>query len=229
MTRHLAIIAGIVAIAPVAARAQSSSTTQTTKTTASDRADPRANPPNTQSTTVDQNTTGTHSAAMSSNEAGTKAMTNDQLLQQLHKIDQQEIMAGQLAEKKGSTQPVKDYGRMLVQDHEKADKQVMQVAQKEHVSLTAKNDLPQTVREKDRVNKEKMEQVQRMSGKEFDRAFAQVMSNGHQEAIDMVKNAQANAKGDMKNLLDQLLPDLQKHKDVADQILSSTGNTASAK
>jgi putative membrane protein len=212
MTRHLALFAGLLAIAPVAARAQSQSGTQSLG----------------KSTTVDRSTTPT-GTSMRENRAANMHLTEDQLLAQLHKINQQEIMAGQLAEKKGSSSQVKDYGRMLVQDHEKADKQVKEVADKAHVSLTSTANLPQALQEQDKVNQSKMQQVQRLSGKEFDKAFAQVMSNGHQEAIDMVKNAEANAKGDLKNLLDTLVPELQKHKDVADQILSSSGNTASSK
>jgi putative membrane protein len=135
-----------------------------------------------------------------------------------------------MAEQKGSTKQVKDYGRMLVQDHEKADEQVRQVADEMHVELRIdKDDRPQTVLEHDQEQQRKMEQLQRLSGKVFDLTFAQLMSNGHQHAIDIVKNAEPTRRGDLKNLLDTLLPVLQKHKDVADQILRTVGNTASAK
>jgi putative membrane protein len=235
MTRHLALFAGLLAITPVAARAQSSSSTETSKgtTTGGDRADPRANPPSGYNSDKPVSTgTDLQNAKASGMQEGKRSdrmMTDDQVLHALHHIDQEEIKGGNTAEQKGSTQQVKDYGRMLVQDHQKADKQVMQVAQKMHVDLTNTKDVPQKMREQKEVHQNKMQQLQRLTGKEFDHGFAQLMSNGHQEAIDMVKNAQANAKGDMKNLLDQLLPDLQKHKDVADQILSSTANTASSK
>jgi putative membrane protein len=236
MTRHLAIFAGLLAITPVAARAQSgSSSSETTKgaTTGGDRADPRANPPSgynsDRPTSTGTDLQNARASGMQEGKRADKTMTDDQVLHALHHIDQEEIKAGQLAEQKGSSQQVKDYGRMLVQDHQKADKQVMQVAQKMHVDLTNTKSMPQHMRAKSEVHQNKMEQLQRMTGKQFDQGFAQLMSNGHQEAIDLVKNAQANAKGDMKNLLDTLLPDLQKHKDVADQILSSSGNTASAK
>jgi putative membrane protein len=236
MTRYLALVAGLLAIAPVAARAQSSSdTTQSTKgtTTGGDRADPRANPPSGYNSDKPVSTgTDLQNAKASGMQEGKRSdrmMTDDQVLHALHHIDQEEIKGGNLAEQKGSTQQVKDYGRTLVQDHQKADKQVMQVAQKMHVDLTDTKNMPQTMREKSQVHQNKMEQLQGLSGKQFDQGFAQLMSNGHQEAIDMVKNAQANAKGDMKSLLDTLLPDLQKHKDVADQILSSSRNTASSK
>jgi putative membrane protein len=234
MTRHLALFAGLLAITPVAARAQSSSDTHSKgTTTGGDRADPRANPPSgynsDKPTSTGTDLQNAKSSGMQEGKRSDRTMTDDQLLHALHHIDQEEIKAGNMAEEKGSSQQVKDYGRMLVQDHQKADKQVMQIAQKMHVDLSNTKDVPQKVHEQKEVHQNKMQQLQRLTGKQFDQGFAQLMSNGHQEAIQMVKNAQANAKGDMKNLLDQLLPDLQKHKDVADQILSSTANTASAK
>jgi putative membrane protein len=239
MTKTPALLAAILAIAPLAARAQTSSTSSSTgtaapgQTTKADRADPRANPPSNPSadkpadTTTDQ-TDRIRAARKDEGTRSDKMMTDEQVLAKLHHVNQEEIKAGQLAQKNGSTQQVKDYGQMLVTDHQKADKQVQQVATKMHVELSSQN-LDQQQMEKMKVHQNKLEQLRAMKGKEFDRGFAQMMSNGHQEVIDMVKNAQANAKSDMKTLLDGLLPDLQKHKDVADQILSSTRSTASAK
>ena len=75
----------------------------------------------------------------------------------------------------------------------------------------------------------KMDQLQKMSGKDFDRAFAQMMVNGHREAIEMVKTARADAKPEMKAFLDKLLPVLQKHEDMANAILNKSRDTASTK
>jgi putative membrane protein len=71
--------------------------------------------------------------------------------------------------------------------------------------------------------------MQKMSGKEFDQAFLTMMVNGHEYVIDMVKNAQANAKDDLKSMLDQMLPTLQRHKDMAQDLMNKEGNTASSK
>ncbi len=51
------------------------------------------------------------------------------------------------------------------------------------------------------------------------RAFAQMMANGHEHVIDLVKRARKDAKGDVKDLLDRTLPVLEKHKDMAQDLL----------
>ena len=83
--------------------------------------------------------------------------------------------------------------------------------------------------EKQQVMQNKMDQLQKMSGKDFDRGFAQMMVNGHREAIEMVKDARGDAKPELKSFLERLLPVLQKHQDMANDILSKTRDTASAK
>ncbi|MFL5362135.1 MAG: DUF4142 domain-containing protein [Myxococcales bacterium] len=83
--------------------------------------------------------------------------------------------------------------------------------------------------DKMKVHQAKMDQLQKMSGKEFDQAFLTMMTNGHDHVIDMVKNAQSNASGDLKNMLDQMLPTLERHKQMAQDLQKSVGNTASTK
>jgi len=157
-----------------------------------------------------------------------KKLTDDQVLRKIHHINQEEIQAGQLAQQKGTTRDVKDYGAVLVRDHTKGDQDVKALASKMNVDLEAmKNDARH--QEKQQVMQNKMDQLQKMSGKDFDRAFAQMMVNGHREAIEMVKTARADAKPEMKAFLDKLLPVLQKHEDMANDILNKSGNTASVK
>jgi len=82
--------------------------------------------------------------------------------------------------------------------------------------------------DKMKMHQAKMDQLQKMSGKEFDQAFLTMMANGHDHVIDMVKNAQSNASGDLKNMLDQMLPTLERHKQMAQDLQKTVGNTASS-
>ena len=157
-----------------------------------------------------------------------KKLTDDQVLRKLHHVNQEEIKAGQLAQQKGSMREVKEYGATLVRDHTKGDENVKTLASKMNVDIEAmKSDARH--QEKKQVHENKMDQLQKMSGKEFDRGFAQMMVNGHREAIDMVKDARGNAKPELKSFLERLLPVLQKHQDMANDNLSKTRDTASAK
>ena len=158
-----------------------------------------------------------------------KKLTDADVLQKLHHTNQEEIKAGQLAQQKSSSSDVKQYGAMLVKDHTKADQDVTALASKINVDLKAMK-MHAEHPEKKQVHENKMDQLQKMTGKDFDRAFAQMMVNGHREAIEMVKDARSTVQNaEVKSLLEQLLPTLQKHEDMANDILNKAGNTASTK
>jgi putative membrane protein len=143
-------------------------------------------------------------------------------------VNQEEIKVGQLAEQKGSSSDVKDYGKMLVKDHQQADRELTTLAGKVNVDLNAMK-MDQETREKREVKEHKMDQLQKMTGKDFDRGFAQMMVNGHRQVIEIVKNSESDVKPDVKSFLDKQLPVLQKHEDMAKDLLNKTGNTASAR
>jgi putative membrane protein len=252
------VFAAALALVPAIAQAQSSSTgstgsssntassntgsststssgmpTNDTKTSATSGYQPIGSQPPSQ-------TTGVGSARTSSSDRSSqtssdrdhdmmnKKLDQTQLLQKLHHVNQEEIKAGQLAEQKGSSSDVKDYGKMLVKDHQQADRDLTALAGKVNVDLS-KMKMDQESREKREVHQDKMEQLQKLTGKEFDRGFAQMMVNGHQHVIELIKNSESDVKPEVKASLDKMLPVLQKHEDMAKDILNKVGNTASAR
>ena len=176
-----------------------------------------AQPPS-QSTRVDRD----------SDDAMPKKLSEKELLPKLHHVNQEEIQAGQLAQQKGSSSDVKSYGAMLVKDHKQADQELSALASKQNVDLTAMK-MDTKTQEKREVKQHKMDQLQTLNGKEFDRGFAQMMVNGHQHVIDLVKASRDDARPEVKSLLDKQLPILQKHADMAKDLLNKAGNTASAR
>ena len=175
------------------------------------------------------------------------AMTDDKVLRHLHHANMEEIKAGQMAQSKASSSGVKDYARTLVQDHQQADKQVLAMADKMHVDMKknmemgdmdhskmdhSKMDHSQMSgmdQDKMKQHQAKMDEMQKLSGKEFDRAFLSMMVDGHDHVIKMVNTAQSNAKGDLKAMLDHMLPTLERHKQMAQDLMQKLGDTASAK
>src|SRR3989442_4297163 len=223
MTLQATLLAAALALVPAFARADDakkndpSNPATDTRTTPNKVGQPDPAQPPSQAEKMDH----------SSMEHG-KKLTDDQVLRKLHHVNQEEIQAGQLAQQKGTTRDVKDYGATLVRDHTKGDQDVKTLASKMSVDLEAmKSDARHL--EKQQVMQNKMDQLQKMSGKDFDRGFAQMMVNGHREAIEMVKDARGDAKPEMKSFLEKLLPVLQKHEDMANDILNKSGNTASTK
>jgi predicted outer membrane protein len=118
-----------------------------------------------------------------------------------------------------------DQSQTAAMDHSKTDQS--QTAAMDH----SKTDQSQTAgmdHDKMKMHQAKMDELQKMSGKQFDQTFLTMMANGHDHVIGMVRNAQSNAKGDLKNMLDQMLPTLERHKQMAQDLQKSLGNTASA-
>jgi len=147
---------------------------------------------------------GTSSMAPTAMPPGDKQPDTAEVLGKLHASNQKEIEMGKLAQKNGQSKDVKAYGKTLVKDHTDADKKVTALAKRQNVYLA--NATP-TV-------KSDMEHIPAGAG--FDAAFAKSMVDDHQKDIAEVKTArdQTNDK-DLKNLLGQLLPTLEKHEDTA--------------
>jgi putative membrane protein len=121
-----------------------------------------------------------------------------------------EIKFGQAAQDMGSTQAVKDFGRMLVDDHTKANTEATEIAQAMNVAV------PTGVKPEDMAA---YNMATSMTGADFDQDFANAMVKGHQKAIDMFK--QEVDSGDPAQVTDfakQTLPTLQMHLETAQSL-----------
>jgi putative membrane protein len=192
------------ALAPTLAHAEDKSTT---KTTSKDAARTDANPMN----TPDTDNPGKKAATTD------EKMTDARLVALLHHVNQDEIAAGKLAQKKGQSADIKNYGRQLVEDHTKSDSDVKAAAKKAGISpsdsaLTAHD------REMMRTDKSKMDQLKKMSGAEFDKTFAQVLAKDHDHMVSMLRDHKDDLKSpELKQLVDNTIPVLEQHKDMAEK------------
>ncbi|HEX3903344.1 MAG TPA: DUF4142 domain-containing protein [Polyangia bacterium] len=136
------------------------------------------------------------------------------VLGNLHEADQKEIQAGEIAQKDGKSQAVKDYGRMLVKDHTAADQKVAELAQRERVDLVASTPAPGP-----------NDMGTMATGPDFDKKFAQEMLDDHRKNIAMVTEARDNtADPGLRRLLTDLLPTLKKHEAAAEKIVDAHTN-----
>jgi putative membrane protein len=147
-----------------------------------------------------------------------KNATPQQQLQKLHMSNLHEIEMGKMAEQNGSDK-IKSYAKTLQTDHQDADKQVKSLAQKKNITLS---DTP-----KNPEMQQKMEQAKQrfssMKGPEFDRAFANRMSMEHKRMISMAQSWKQNCKDqEVCNLIDTLIPKLQQHEQMANQLRGPT-------
>jgi putative membrane protein len=123
-----------------------------------------------------------------------------EVLSKLHESNVKEVEMGKLAQKNGQSKEVKAFGKTLVDDHTAADKKVKALAKKEKVELSDT----------------KPEMEHDMSGADFDAKFAKSMLDDHQKDVEEVRKARdATNDPQLKALLSQLLPTLEKHQETA--------------
>jgi putative membrane protein len=100
-------------------------------------------------------------------------------------INLAEIEIGKLAQIKSTNTEVKNFGKMLVDEHTKSASEVSALAKAKNFTL------PTSLTEdgQDEYNK-----LNEKSGLDFDKKFADLMIDGHEKAIDKLKKASEDAK-----------------------------------
>lgn len=128
-----------------------------------------------------------------------------------------DIETGKLAEKKGSTKEVRDFGAMLARDHANVRQQGRDLAKKLSVTPTPPKDFAMA---KDHAAA--MKKLQSLSGKEFDKAFLQHEVDFHKAVIDAVTTTLLPAlqNQEVKNLVTTVAPAFQAHEAAAQNLLN---------
>lgn len=121
-----------------------------------------------------------------------------------------EVELGKLAQTNASSQRVKDFGSMLVKDHSAAGEKLKTMAKRKDIVLpdSLSNDAQKHVKE-----------LSQKKGKDFDKAYMDMMVSDHKKDISKFENASKNAQDlDLKSFASETLPVLQKHLDSAKAI-----------
>jgi putative membrane protein len=131
-----------------------------------------------------------------------------EVLEKLHNSNLTEIEAGKLAQDNGHSKAVKDYGKMLVNDHTSADKQVVALARQEKIDLSPGTPV---------VGSKNLADLS--PGPAFDRRFARSMIDDHKKDIaELTAARDGTADSKLKALLTAILPTLEKHESMAESL-----------
>jgi len=146
------------------------------------------------------------------------------VLTMLNHVNQMEIEAGQLAQKNSQSPAVQQLGKDLERDHKAAQDKVKELADKQGIDLYQ----PVATGPEDQQKVEKMQasvqNLENLQGAAFDKAFLKSMTDGHKETIQSLKEAQSKAgSSEVKSLVSQLLPTLQKHERTATNLMKKQG------
>ena len=128
-----------------------------------------------------------------------------------------EVQMGQLAQKQGSSDGVRSFGQMLEKDHSDANKKAVDVANS--LGMT-----PPT--EPSKKQKADYDKMSKMSGTQFDKAFATHMVTDHKKDIKEYERA-SKLKDAAGPYATETLPVLRKHLDAAQALNNAkTANPA---
>jgi putative membrane protein len=119
-----------------------------------------------------------------------------------------EVQLGQIAQEKGRSQAVKDFGKRLVEDHTTANNKLKAIAAYLGVTLPAALDSK---------HQEMVYKFAKMTGDaKFDREFMAHAIDDHKKDISEFEKASANAQNDrLKAFATETLPTLREHLQIA--------------
>jgi len=121
-----------------------------------------------------------------------------------------EVKLGGIAQDKSMNKRIKDFGEMMKRDHTNAGDELKSLARRKNVTL------PDSVGSDHR---KKIDNLEKKSGKDFDRAYIDAMVDGHQSTVNDFEKASNNTKDpDVKAWVDKTLPTLRMHLDSAKAI-----------
>lgn len=116
-----------------------------------------------------------------------------------------EIQLGEMASSKSNAPEVKELGRMMIEDHSKANEALKIIAESKNIQLPAK------------ASEDKQQvaiQLSSKNGSDFDRAYIAQMIKDHETVIQLFEAAQKTVKDTaLKAFIDNTLPVLHKHMD----------------
>lgn len=130
-----------------------------------------------------------------------------QFLVNAAEINLEEMSLGQLAQTLGRTAQVKELGKMMEAEHTKLQEDLTALAKSKNISLPTNSTDNGIAAYKDLNNK---------SGNDFDKAYADMMVNGHKDAIALFETASTESVDlDIRAWATETLPKLRNHLDQA--------------
>ena len=121
-----------------------------------------------------------------------------------------EVELAKLCVEKAQNIQVKDYGAMIVEDHTKANNELKTIAYNKNLML------PEAISTSDQ---KMIDDLKMKTGKDFDKAYMDMMINDHEQDIkDFKKEADNGKDAVISSYATKILPVLQRHLDAAKTI-----------
>lgn len=127
-----------------------------------------------------------------------------------------EVQASQLAMERSNNAQIDEYAQMMVNDHQKANDQLKQLAQQKNVML------PDSLGENMMGH---MQDLRDAQANELDMTYLNKMEETHQSAVDLFESAANDIQDpEVQNFASTTLPTLQQHLDRVKQLKETMNN-----
>jgi len=118
-----------------------------------------------------------------------------------------EVNMGRLAGKRAHEAAVKEFAEKMVTDHSKANKELLELAERKKFKVAARMD------DKHQAHNEKL---LRLEGEAFDRAYMAGQVKDHEEAVTLFEKQSTSGKDeDLRSWAKKTLPTLKEHLKMA--------------
>jgi putative membrane protein len=126
-----------------------------------------------------------------------------------------EVDAGHLAQDKGNSQQVKDFGAMMVKDHTAANEKLQALASSKNITL------PTAASVRQMAGKAKLDVL---SGDTFDKSYVKGQINAHRQTIALFrKEISSGQDADAKAFATATLPTIRAHLKAINAIAADMG------
>jgi putative membrane protein len=126
-----------------------------------------------------------------------------------------EVNDGKLAQARGASQSVKDFGAMMVKDHSAANQKLAAIAASQGVKLPDSPGMMQMAEGKE---------LKMKSGDSFDKSYIKGQIKAHQETVELFEKEIASGKNPQaQQFASATLPTIQAHLAKINQIAAAAG------
>ncbi|GAA4442468.1 hypothetical protein GCM10023091_29380 [Ravibacter arvi] len=114
-----------------------------------------------------------------------------------------EVQLGEIAQTKGVDPKIKEFGKMMVDDHTKANDELKALASAKGIALPAGPD---------EETAKAITDVSSKNGRDFDKAYAQQMEKDHEKTVKLFEDGQEDVQDtEIRAFIDKTLPVLRSH------------------
>jgi len=135
---------------------------------------------------------------------------NDNFVEKAASWGLMEVQLGKLAQEKGNSQDVKNFGEIMIREHSKANDEFKNIAQQNNIMVPAAM-LDEHL--------EHIGELDKLSGSEFDKAYMKMMVEDHKEDVELFREAaDSHENEEIRSWAEETLKTLKEHYQLAQEI-----------